>query len=225
LRALAHLLLLLVVVLLLLFLLVPLLLLLLSCLASFQVRSWVFVILGLIRCREGLPRFAGGVVGPVQWAFSRPKRAGLGAVRPTKTRWVGWCLVYQSALGCWCLAPVAWRLLALRSAAPLAWGHRRASQLGAPQTLQGSEEAVIAWSAPQPYHQEAVPFINHALNHCFGRHTDGALKGQLKRWDFTHHDAHHTSRGRTPAQPGGVMGRHRREPLRLPPSAYNVPAN
>jgi hypothetical protein len=92
-----------------------------------------------------------------------------------------------------------------------------------PSFAKGSEEAVIAWSAPQPYHQEAVPFINHALNHCFGRYTDGPLKGQLKRWDFTHHDAHHTSR--TPAQPGVVMGRHRSEPLRLPSSAYDVPAN
>jgi hypothetical protein len=45
---------------------------------------------------------------------------------------------------------------------------------------------VIAWSAPQPYHQEAVPFINHALNHCFGKFTEGPLTGQLKPWPFTH---------------------------------------
>ena len=33
---------------------------------------------------------------------------------------------------------------------------------------QSVKEAVVAWNGPRPYHQEAVPFINHALNHLFG---------------------------------------------------------
>ena len=80
---------------------------------------------------------------------------------------------------------------------------------------------MIAWSAPQPYHQEAMPFINHALNHCFGRHMNGPLLGQLKQWDFTHTNA---ETSRIPWQPGVVMARHRRDPLRLPPSAYDIAA-
>jgi hypothetical protein len=89
-----------------------------------------------------------------------------------------------------------------------------------PQFWSGSEEAVIAWSAPQPYHAEAVPFINHSLNHCFGRHTSGALKGQLKSWDFTHTNARTEQ---TPVVQGIVMARHRNtDPLRLPSSAYDI---
>ena len=32
----------------------------------------------------------------------------------------------------------------------------------------GIEEAVIAWSAPQPFHQEAKPFVTKALRGLFG---------------------------------------------------------
>ena len=80
------------------------------------------------------------------------------------------------------------------------------------------EEAVIAWSAPQPYHPEAVPFINHSLAHYFGRYDSGPLKGQLKPWNFNHVDQR---TGRVVAQPGLVMARHRKDALRLPSATYN----
>jgi hypothetical protein len=89
-----------------------------------------------------------------------------------------------------------------------------------PQFWSGSEEAVIAWSAPQPYHAEAGSFIKHSLNKCFGRHTSGALRGQLKSWDFTHTNARTEQ---TPAVQGQVMARHRdTDLLRLPSSAYDI---
>ena len=75
------------------------------------------------------------------------------------------------------------------------------------------EKAVIAWSAPQPYHPEAVPFINHSLNHYFGRYNSGPLNGQLKPWNFSHVDQR---TGRVVVQPGLVMARHRKDALRLP---------
>ena len=50
-------------------------------------------------------------------------------------------------------------------------------------------EAVVAWSAPQPYHAEAVPFINESLEHLFGsewakrfQHQDGARVDRLNPW-------------------------------------------
>ena len=52
----------------------------------------------------------------------------------------------------------------------------------------GSEEAVSAWSGPQPYHPEAVPFVNNSLNHLFGRYSEGPLKGHLKPREFFHTD-------------------------------------
>ena len=49
--------------------------------------------------------------------------------------------------------------------------------------LERSEkEAVIAWSAPQPWHPEAGAragaFCTNALNHMFGFFTDGGSKGK-----------------------------------------------
>ena len=38
---------------------------------------------------------------------------------------------------------------------------------------RGVMEAVIAWSAPQPWHPAAVPFINAAIAHCFKDKKDG----------------------------------------------------
>ena len=37
-----------------------------------------------------------------------------------------------------------------------------------PDFMNGSEEAVLAWSAPQPWHPHATVFINHALHDLFG---------------------------------------------------------
>ena len=48
-----------------------------------------------------------------------------------------------------------------------------------PNFETGVMEAVIAWSAPQPWHAAAVPFINAALVHRFKDSKDG-------RFNFTH---------------------------------------
>ena len=37
-----------------------------------------------------------------------------------------------------------------------------------PTFQESLEEAVIAWSAPQPFHPEAVPFVNRSLTHLYG---------------------------------------------------------
>ena len=43
------------------------------------------------------------------------------------------------------------------------------------------EEAVIAWSAPQPYHPEAIPFINQSLEHLFGSEWQKRFRHQDER--------------------------------------------
>ena len=52
----------------------------------------------------------------------------------------------------------------------------------------GIEEAVIAWSAPQPFHQEATPFVTKALWGLYGEdysshfhHTDQRLS-RIRAW-------------------------------------------
>jgi len=72
----------------------------------------------------------------------------------------------------------------------------------------GVEEAVIAWTAPQPYHDEAEPFLTAALNRHFNN----------KPWNFVHTDM----RLRQKVFDGGskVIARHRKDLLRMPKSFY-----
>ena len=49
---------------------------------------------------------------------------------------------------------------------------------------EANEEAVIGWSAPPSWHPDAVPFINHSLDHHFGK----TATGQQKPWNFTHNN-------------------------------------
>ena len=48
-----------------------------------------------------------------------------------------------------------------------------------PDFEAGVKEAVVAWSAPQPFHAEAKPFLTKAFNHLFG---------SRDKWSFTHVD-------------------------------------
>ena len=90
--------------------------------------------------------------------------------------------------------------------------------------LERSEkEAVIAWSAPQPWHPEAGAragaFCTNALNHMFGFFTDGGSKGMKpKPWNFHHMDERV---GRVAVgELSAVMKRHHKDPKRLPSWAY-----
>ena len=71
------------------------------------------------------------------------------------------------------------------------------------------KEAVIAWTAPQPYHDVAEPFLTAALN----RHFNG------KPWNFVHTDM----RLRQKHFDGGskVIASHRKDPLRMPSIFYS----
>ena len=80
--------------------------------------------------------------------------------------------------------------------------------------LTATEEAVVSWNAPKPYHPAAVPFINHTLDHWAG--------GVGKWWNrFTHHDQHHIERE---LAKGKVIERHKKEVQRLPSAMYDVSA-
>ena len=81
-----------------------------------------------------------------------------------------------------------------------------------------AEEAMVCWSAPQPWHPEAKVFINHAINHMMGK--DAA--GKQKVWNVTHsHELHHGQQGIGQSL---VIERHKKDPLRLPSSMYDSPA-
>ena len=83
-----------------------------------------------------------------------------------------------------------------------------------PTFEQGAEEGVIAWSAPQPFHPEAVPFVNAALRHHFG--------GGPDKWNFTHSDQR-ASRLHSWLGGSQVIERHLKVPPRLPKGFYNGP--
>ena len=76
-------------------------------------------------------------------------------------------------------------------------------------------EAVVAWSAPPPYHPAAVPFINRSLAHLFGNDI----------W-MNHEEVSLTTTTTTSIErasalgKGQVMSRKKRETLRLPTSFY-----
>ena len=77
---------------------------------------------------------------------------------------------------------------------------------------------MLVYSAPQPWHPEAIPFINHSLNHMFGKDSDG----KQKPWNFTHTgDRHH---GPLAVGQSKVMGRLQKGRPRLPRSFYDVAA-
>ena len=81
--------------------------------------------------------------------------------------------------------------------------------------VTATEEAVIAWNAPQPYHPVAVPFINRALENW------GGLNWEDR---FHHNDRSHAQRGGIGAslQRGVVMTRKKAETQRLPAECYDV---
>ena len=83
-----------------------------------------------------------------------------------------------------------------------------------PDFRKAVEEAVIAWSAPQPFHPEAVPFITRALNHHFGK----------KDWNFTHVDHWHDHHIGRALGKGKVNERLKKsnDKLRLPSEMYDV---
>ena len=83
-----------------------------------------------------------------------------------------------------------------------------------------AEEALVAWSAPQPWHPEAKTFINHSLNHLFGK-TPG---GDQKPWNFRHDNSTHKGTSKLVGT-GLVEGRLKQEPLRLPSALYDVSAD
>ena len=74
-----------------------------------------------------------------------------------------------------------------------------------------TQEAVIAYNAPQPWHPEAKAFCKNALNVFVGRYTDGPLKGQLKPWNF-HHVDERTGRLNPNQMHGQVIHRHHGDP-------------
>ena len=77
---------------------------------------------------------------------------------------------------------------------------------------------MLCWSAPKPWHPEAHIFINHTLNHMFGKD----LSGKQKPWSFTHsHEAHHSQQGIGQSL---VIQRHKRDLQRLPAAMYDSPA-
>ena len=81
--------------------------------------------------------------------------------------------------------------------------------------VTATEEAVIAWNAPQPYHPVAVPFINRALENW------GGLNWEDR---FHHNDRSRAQRGGIGAslQRGLVMTRKKAETQRLPAECYDV---
>ena len=88
----------------------------------------------------------------------------------------------------------------------------RAAEAGRHLSFEASvEEAVLAWSAPQPYHVEAVSFINDSLVKLFGddwpqrfHHVNERVE-QLNPW----------------TQAGGmVVSRLKRDKRRLPAAVF-----
>ena len=82
-----------------------------------------------------------------------------------------------------------------------------------PSFEESVKEAVIAWSAPQPFHAEAIPFVNRSLVKLFG-----------SSWSshFAHVDQD-VSRANPWAHAGAggkVVMRKKQEKPRLPSSFY-----
>ena len=86
-----------------------------------------------------------------------------------------------------------------------------------------AEEAVVAWSAPAPWHPDAVPFINHSLNHMFGKDAGG----HQKPWNFTRHDNQGKSTNLRGQLGGSLVTKRiqKESQSRLPSSVYDQPAS
>ena len=76
----------------------------------------------------------------------------------------------------------------------------------------GAKEAVIAWTAPAAYMDEAEPFLRRALE----RHFKG------KPWNFTHTDMQ--LRQKAYAGESKVIAKHKATKPRLPSSLYAQPS-
>ena len=73
---------------------------------------------------------------------------------------------------------------------------------------------MLPYSAPQPWHPEAVPFINHSLNHMAGKND----KGKQKEWNFTHKDKERMTAGKSSVVTKRLQGTR----PRLPAAMYDV---
>ena len=75
---------------------------------------------------------------------------------------------------------------------------------------------MLTYSIPQPWHPEAIPFINHSLNHMFGKDSDG----KQRPWNFAHTgDGHHGALARAQSK---VLTRMFKQKPRLPSAMYDV---
>ena len=85
----------------------------------------------------------------------------------------------------------------------------------------GVEEAIIAWSAPQPWHPVAKVYIANSIDRYFGFYGPGggpagAKAGDKKPWNFSYHDSRiyrALQRGPTAGQ---VVDRTKLAPTKLP---------
>eukprot|EP00966_Prymnesium_polylepis_P328091 7383901-Prymnesium_polylepis.1 len=81
-----------------------------------------------------------------------------------------------------------------------------------PHFLSGIQEAVIVWSAPQPFHPEATPFIRKSLRGLFGE-------------DYASHFHHTNTRmNQVPTWAGGAgkaVSKHMATNPRLPSRFYD----
>ena len=81
-----------------------------------------------------------------------------------------------------------------------------------PHFESGVEEAVIAWSAPQPYHAEAKAFMTKVFNHLFG---------SPDKWNFTHADSRVNRVRQWAGGAGKVVAGKMSEKPRLPSEFYS----
>ena len=77
---------------------------------------------------------------------------------------------------------------------------------------------MLLYSAPQPWHPEALPFINHSLNHYFGKDSEG----KQKPWNFNHTGDRH--KGPLALGQSKVISGKMKERARLPSAMYDVSA-
>ena len=90
-----------------------------------------------------------------------------------------------------------------------------------PNFETGVEEAIIAWSAPQPWHPVAKAYIAKSIDRFFGVYGPGggpagAKAGDKKPWNFSYHDTNlwrGLQRGPTAGQ---VVDRTKLAPMKLP---------
>ena len=90
-----------------------------------------------------------------------------------------------------------------------------------PNFETGVEEAIIAWSALQPWHPVAKAYIAKSIDRYFGVYGPGggpagAKAGDKKPWNFSYHDSHiYRALERRPTA-GQVVDRTKLAPMKLP---------